>query len=88
MGRFKGKRTKRRYLTNKKPYLLRGQEIQDAVQSPFKSHLRKSQNTVHHPIELLVHHPKRQFVLKYIHRKESSDFLRRKTQKQGLNQKY
>ena len=34
-------------------------------------HLRKSQNTVHHPIELLVHHPKRQFVLKSIHRKES-----------------
>ena len=41
MGRFKGKRTKRRYLMNKKPYLWRGQEIQDVVQSPFKSPSKK-----------------------------------------------
>ena len=41
MVRFKGKRTKRRYLTNKKPYLWHGQEIQDVVQSPFKSPSKK-----------------------------------------------
>ena len=43
MDRFKGKRTKRRYLTNKKKktYLWRGQEIQDVFQSPFKSPSKK-----------------------------------------------
>ena len=87
MGRFKGKRAKRRYLTNKKPYLWRGQEIQDVVQSPFISPSKKSQNTVPHPIEQLVHHPKRQFVLKSIHRKESSDFLKRKNIKTGIKSK-
>ena len=38
-------------------------------------------------ITLLVHHPKRQFVLKSIHRKESSDFLRRKNIKTGTKSK-
>ena len=42
MGRFKGKRTKRRYLTNKKPHLWRGQGIQDVVHSPFKSPSKKT----------------------------------------------
>ena len=44
MGRFKGKRTKHRYLTNKKKNktnLWRGKEIQDVVQSPFKSPSKK-----------------------------------------------
>ena len=41
MSRFKGKRTKCHYLTNKKIYLWRGQDIQDVVQSPFKSSSKK-----------------------------------------------
>ena len=50
-------------------------------------HLRKSQNTIHHPIELLVHHPKRQFVLKSIHQKESSGFPKKKNIKTGTKSK-
>ena len=88
MGRFKGKRTKRRYLTNKKPYLWRGQEIQDIVQSPFKSPSKKKPKYISSPYELLVHHPKRQLQCPKIYTpKGKFGFPKKKNIKTGTKSK-
>ena len=83
MGRFKGKRTKRRYLTNKKPYLWRGQEIQDVVQSPFKSSSKKKPKYSSSPYRAIGSSPQKTICSKIYTPKGKFGFSKKKNIKTG-----
>ena len=87
MGRFKGKRTKRRYLMNKKPYLWRGQEIQDVVQSPFKSPSKKKPKYSSSPYRAIGSSPQKTICSKIYTAKGKFGFPKKKNIKTGTKSK-
>ena len=87
MGRFKGKRTKHRYLTNKKSYLWRGQEIQDVVQSPFKSPSKKKPKYSSSPYRAIGPSPQKTICPKIYTPKGKFGFPKKKNIKTGTESK-
>ena len=87
VGQFKGKRTKRRYLTNKKTYLWRGQEIQDVVQSPFKSPSKKKPKYSSSPYRAIGSSPQKTLCSKIYTPKGKFGFPKKKNIKTGTKSK-
>ena len=87
MGRFKGKRTKRRYLMNKKTYLWRGQEIQDVVQGPFKSPSKKKPKYSSSPYRAIGSSPQKTICSKIYTPKGKFGFPKKKNIKTGTKSK-
>ena len=87
MGHFKGKRTKRRYLTNIKPYLWRGQEIQDVAQSPFKSLSKKKPKYSSSPYRAIGSSPQKTICSKIYTPKGKFGFPKKKNIKTGTKSK-